>query len=59
MKNKHGGTRKGSGAPKLPEDEHKKQVWIYLPENQIIEWGGLKKLQADIKKWFYSALKSR
>jgi len=58
MKNTHGGIRKGAGPKTLPKGEHKEQIVIGLEKDFINEWpGGKKKLQDDIKKWFYRQLK--
>lgn len=54
---KHGGKREGAGPKTLPEGEHKEQIVIGLEQDYIIEWGGKKKLQNDIKTWFYRQLK--
>ncbi len=59
MKNKHGGIRKGASPPTLPKGERKKQVIVGIEKDFIDEWGGLKKLQKDIKEWFYATLKMR
>ena len=56
MKNKHGGKRDGAGPKTLPKGEHKKQVSVYIEQDHIDEWGGKKKLQADIKKFIYREL---
>lgn len=53
MKMKHGGKRKGAGPKELPKGERKVQVQVGIEEDFIKEWGGLKKLQHDIKTWFY------
>lgn len=59
MKNTHGGKRKGASPPTLPKGKHKKQVIVGIEQDFIIEWGGLKKLQKDIKEWFYYTLKMK
>ena len=56
MKNSHGGKRENAGPKKLPEGEGKKNVTIYIEQDYIDEWGGKKKLQADIKKFIYREL---
>ena len=56
MKKSHGGNRAKAGAKKLPKGECKKNVAIYLEQDHIDEWGGKKKLQADIKKFIYREL---
>ncbi len=53
MKNKHGGLRKGAGPKFLPKGEAKIQVQVGIEEVFIEEYGGLKRLQKDIKQWFY------
>ena len=57
MKNTHGGKRENAGPKNLPSGEHKEQIVIGLEKDFINEWGGKKKLQDDIKKWFYRQLK--
>ena len=57
MKGKHGGFREGARRPTIPKGEHKEQIVIGLEKDFINEWGGKKKLQDDIKKWFYRQLK--
>ena len=59
MKNTHGGKRKGASPPTLPKGEHKQQVIVGIEQDFIKEWGGLPKLQKDIKAWIYYTLKMR
>ena len=56
MKNQHGGKREGAGPKEIPKGEHKEIVAIYIERDFINEWGGKKKLQADIKKFIYREL---
>ena len=53
MKKSHGGKRANAGPNKLPEGECKEQVQVGIEKDYIAEWGGKKKLQADIKKFVY------
>jgi hypothetical protein len=56
MKNKHGGNRPGAGPKFKDEGEHKIQVQVGIEKDKIKESVGLKKLQHDIKEWFYKKL---
>ena len=58
-KNTHGGFREGARRPTIPKEMRKKQIVIGIEQKLIKEWGGLKKLQKDIKEWIYFTLKMR
>ena len=56
MKNAHGGKRERAGNKEIPKEKHKIQVQVGIEKNVIEKWGGLRKLQNDIKRFINSKI---